>query len=82
VTRAALLALSHDDLIDLILAQHARIEAQAGQITALTARVTELEARCRWRPGSASIWRSSLGAWPWSDLRQRGLARGLGLRPG
>jgi transposase len=45
VTRAALLALSHDDLIDLILAQHARIEAQAGQITALTARVTELEAR-------------------------------------
>jgi len=20
---------------------------------------------CRWRPGSASIWRSSLGAWPW-----------------
>jgi transposase len=29
VTRAALLALSHDELIDLILAQHARIEAQA-----------------------------------------------------
>ncbi len=47
MTRAALLALSHDDLIDLILAQHARIEAQAGQITALTARVTELEARPR-----------------------------------
>ena len=45
MTRAALLALSHDDLIDLILAEHARIEAQARQISRLIARVCELEAR-------------------------------------
>jgi transposase len=45
VNRAALLALSRDDLIALILAQHAQIEAQARQISALTARIGELEAR-------------------------------------
>ena len=45
MNRAALLALSRDDLIALILAQHARIEAQAQQIGALTARIAELEAR-------------------------------------
>jgi transposase len=45
VNRAALLALSRDDLIALILAQHAQIEAQAQQISALTARIGELEAR-------------------------------------
>jgi len=45
VNRAALLALSHDDLIALILAQHAQIEAQAQQISTLTARVAELEAK-------------------------------------
>ena len=45
MTRADLLALSHDHLIDLILAQHAQIEAQAAQIGALTARVAELEAK-------------------------------------
>jgi transposase len=45
VNRAALLSLSHDDLIALILAQQAQIEAQAHQISILTARVAELEAR-------------------------------------
>jgi len=52
VNRAALLSLSRDDLIALILAQHAQIdaqhaqiEAQAAQIGALTARVAELEAK-------------------------------------
>jgi transposase len=45
VNRAALLSLSHDDLIALILAQHAQIEAQAQQISVLTARIAELEAR-------------------------------------
>ena len=43
--RAALLAFSRDDLIALILTQHAQIEAQARQITALTARIAELEAK-------------------------------------
>jgi len=33
VNRAALLCLSHDDLIALIEAQHAQIEAQAQQIS-------------------------------------------------
>jgi transposase len=45
VNRAALLSLSHDDLIALVLAQHAQIEAQAQQISVLTARVAELEAK-------------------------------------
>jgi hypothetical protein len=60
MNRAALLSLSHDDrdgstsdpssagcsnLIALILAQHAQIEAQAQQISILTARISELEAR-------------------------------------
>jgi transposase len=45
VNRAALLALSPDDLIALILAQHAQIEAQAEQIAGLTTRIAELEAR-------------------------------------
>jgi hypothetical protein len=45
VNRAALLSLSHDDLIALILAQQAQIEAQAHQISILTARVAELEAK-------------------------------------
>ena len=45
MNRAALLGLSRDDLIALILAQHAQIEAQARQISALTARIGELEAR-------------------------------------
>ena len=52
MNRAALLSLSRDDLIALILAQHAQIdaqhaqiEAQAAQIGALTARVAELEAK-------------------------------------
>ena len=35
MTRAAFLALSHDDLIDLILGGQARIEAQAEQISSL-----------------------------------------------
>lgn len=43
--RAALLSLSRDDLIALILAQHAQLEAQAGQISGLTARIAELEAK-------------------------------------
>lgn len=42
---AALASLSRDDLIALILAQHAQIEAQAQQISALTARIAELEAK-------------------------------------
>jgi transposase len=45
VTDAGLLALSHDELIALILAQHAQIAVQAQQISALTARVAELEAK-------------------------------------
>ena len=45
MTDAGLLALSHDELIALILAQHAQIEAQAQQISVLTARVAELEAK-------------------------------------
>jgi transposase len=45
VNRAALLSLSDDELIALILAQHAQIEAQAQQISVLTARIAELEAR-------------------------------------
>ncbi len=45
MNRAALVALSRDDLIALILAQHAQIEAQAQQISALTARIVELEAK-------------------------------------
>jgi transposase len=45
VTATGLLALSHDELIALILSQHAQIEAQAQQIRVLTARVAELEAK-------------------------------------
>ena len=45
MTRATLLSLSRDDLIALILAQHAQIEAQARQISSLTARIAELEAK-------------------------------------
>ena len=45
MTDAGLLALSHDELIALILAQHAQIEAQAQQISVLTARVAELDAK-------------------------------------
>ncbi len=42
---ATLQTLSRDELIALILAQHAQIEAQAQQISALTARIAELEAK-------------------------------------
>jgi len=45
MNHAGLLALSRDELIALILAQHAQIEAQAQQISALTARIGELEAK-------------------------------------
>src|SRR5271166_2552714 len=45
MNHAGLLALSHDELIELILAQHAQIEAQAQQIGVLTARIAELEAK-------------------------------------
>jgi transposase len=45
VNRAALLSQSHGDLIALILAQHAQIEAQTQQIGSLTARIAELEAK-------------------------------------
>jgi len=45
VNRAALLSLSRDELIALILAQHAQIEAQAEQVKNLTARIVELQAR-------------------------------------
>src|SRR5258708_7587713 len=43
VNRAALLSLSHGDLIALVQAQQAQIEAQARQISVLTARIAELE---------------------------------------
>ncbi len=45
MNRAALLSLSHDDLIALILAQDAQIEAQGRQISGLTARLAELGAK-------------------------------------
>jgi transposase len=45
VNHAALLALSRDELIALILAQQAQIEAQAQQISALIARIGDLEAK-------------------------------------
>lgn len=45
MNHAALLALSRDELIALTLAQHAQIEAQAQQISALTTRIAELEVK-------------------------------------
>jgi transposase len=45
VNREALFSLSRDDLITLGLAQHAQIEVQAQQISALMARIAALEAR-------------------------------------
>ncbi len=45
MNRAALASLTRDDLIAIILAQHAQIEAQGRQITVLAARVAELEAK-------------------------------------
>jgi transposase len=45
VNRDALLTLSKDDQVSLILTQVAQIEAQAAQITGLMARIAELEAR-------------------------------------
>jgi transposase len=45
VNRSALLSLSHDELIALILGQHAQNEAQAQQIGVLAARIAELEAK-------------------------------------
>ena len=45
MNRAALLSLSHGDLIALVQAQQAQIEAQAQQISVLTARIVELEGR-------------------------------------
>ena len=45
MNRAALLSLSHGDLIALVQGQQAQIEAQAQQISVLTARIAELEGR-------------------------------------
>jgi transposase len=45
IAHASLINLSRDELIALILAQHAQIEVQAQQISTLTARVAELEAK-------------------------------------
>ena len=45
MNHAALATLSRDELIALILAQHAQIEAQAQQISVLTARIADLEAK-------------------------------------
>jgi len=45
VNRETLLALSKDDLVSLILAQQAQIEALCVQVQMLTARITELQAR-------------------------------------
>ena len=56
--RADLLSLSHDDLVALLLAQQAQIEAQAQQISSLTGRIAELEARLAApgkTPGNSSI---------------------------
>jgi transposase len=58
VNRAALLALSRDDLIALVVAQHAQIEAQGQQISALAARVAELQAKLATppkRPDNSSL---------------------------
>ena len=45
MNRAALANFTRDDLSALVLAQYAQIEAQAQQISALTARVAELETK-------------------------------------
>ena len=45
MNRDTLLALSKQDLVGLILAQAAQIEAQTAQITVLMARIAELETR-------------------------------------
>jgi hypothetical protein len=45
VNREILLALSKDDLVSLILAQQAQIEALCVQVQMLSARITELQAR-------------------------------------
>jgi hypothetical protein len=58
VDRDALLALSKDDLVAIILAQAIQIEAQAAQIAALVARVADLEARLNApvkTPGNSSM---------------------------
>jgi transposase len=45
VNRTALIPLARDDLIALILTQHAQIEAQAQRLAVLTVRIAELEAK-------------------------------------
>jgi transposase len=45
VNHAGVLALSRDELVALILAQHAQIEAQVEPISVLTARIVGLEAK-------------------------------------
>src|ERR687886_2636274 len=45
MTRDALLALSKEDLVALVLAQQARIEALTAQVAALTEQVAALQAR-------------------------------------
>jgi len=50
MTRDALLALSKEDLVALVLAQQARIEALTAQVAALTAEVAALQARLKVPP--------------------------------
>ena len=82
MNRAALVNLSRDDLIALVLAQHAQIEAQAQQIRALTARVAELEAKLAApakTPNNSSL-PPSKGQKP--DRPDRGKKRPRPSRPG
>jgi transposase len=55
VNHAGLLALSRDRLIALILAQHPQIEAQAEQISVLTACIGGLEAKLATPPSNSSL---------------------------
>jgi transposase len=50
MTRDALLALSKEDLVALVLAQQARIEALTAQVAALTEQVAALQARLKVPP--------------------------------
>ena len=58
MSRETLLALSKDDLVTLILAQQAQIEALTAQVQMLTARITDLETKLNApakTPGNSSI---------------------------
>jgi transposase len=82
VNRAALVSLTHDDLIALVLVQQARIAAQAQQITALTARIAEVEAKLTTAPKTPdnSSLPPSKGQKP--NLPERGKNKPRPSRPG